>query len=131
MFLWLSKLFKTPADKNEKTILELFGFMIDDYGFSYTKNDLGNAVDKDGHFVFYGPLDSYHIYNDKLCINILYLVQRQDYNIYITNAYSTNQVYLRNGTEVPSHLAYNLPLFASEVKTSIMNDGTVYGQKIY
>ena len=85
MINWIKRLFKPPVDKTELKIKELFQFLLDDYGLSYTKTDLGDLVDKNGKIIFYGPLNAYQIYNDNLCINIVNLVQRGDYDIYITD----------------------------------------------
>jgi hypothetical protein len=38
---WIKRLFKSPVDKTELRIKELFQFLFDDYGFSYAKTDLG------------------------------------------------------------------------------------------
>lgn len=121
---------KPASDETEERLLSLFGFMLSDFGFSYAREALGNAVDKDGKFIFYGPLNAYQFYNEKICISILHLVQRDEYNVYITDKKSDDQVYIKNGIEVPSHLAYDLPLFAKEMKESILNCGELYGHRI-
>ena len=130
MFKWIANLFKPTSDKTEEQLLSLFDFLLNTYGFSYSKEELGNAVDKSGKFIFYGPLNAYQFYNENLCINILHLVQRDGYNVYITDKKSADQVFIKNGTEIPSVLAYNLPLFAEEVKKSLLNCGELYGYKI-
>ena len=130
MFKWISNLFKPTPDKIEERLLSLFDFLLNTYGFSYSKEELGNAVDKNGKFIFYGPLNAYQFYNENLCINILHLVQRDDYNVYITDKKSTDQVFIINGIEIPSELAYNLPLLAKEIEESILNYGTLYGYNI-
>lgn len=38
MIKWIKKLFKPPIDKMEQKVKELFRFLLDDYGFSFTKN---------------------------------------------------------------------------------------------
>ena len=121
MFKWISNLFKPTPDKIEERLLSLFDFLLNTYGFSYSKEELGNAVDKNGKFIFYGPLNAYQFYNENLCINILHLVQRDDYNVYITDKKSANQVFIKNGTEIPSELAYNLSSLADEVKQAVLN----------
>ena len=123
----IANLFKSTPDKIEEQVLLLFDFLLNTYGFSYSKEELGNAVDKSGKFIFYGPLNAYQFYNENLCINILHLVQRDDYNVYITDKKSDNQVFIRNGTEIPSELAYHLPLFAEEVKKAVTNHSELYG----
>lgn len=130
MFKWILKKKKSAVDKNEEMIKALFSFLLDDYGFHFARGDLGNAVDKNGNFIFYGPLEAYYVYNSNVCINILYLVQRQDYNIYITDAYKADQIYIINGVAVSDHLAYDLHSFSAEVKNSVLKHGEIYGRKI-
>lgn len=130
MFKRFSHSFKPARDKTEERVLNLFGYLLHDFGFSCAKELLGDAVDKDGKFFFYGPLNAYQFYNEKLCINILHSLQRDDYNVYITDKKSDEQVYIKNGIEVPSCLAYDLPLFAKEIKESILNCGELYGHRI-
>lgn len=130
MIKWIKKLFASPTDEIELKIRCLFGFLIDNYDFSFAKIDLGNAVDKDGRFFFYGPLNAYQLYNDNICINILYLVQRQDYDVYITDKYCRDQKYIRNGLEIPSYLAYDLPRFACEVRAELQSSKTIFGKDI-
>ena len=115
----VQKLFQSEPDPVEERLLELFDFLLSDHGFAYTKTDLGNAVDRNGKFSFCGPLNGYQFYYGKFCINILHLVQRDDYNVYITDRQSTDQVYLLNSTEIPSRLAYDLPALAEEIKDAI------------
>ena len=129
MFKWFANLFKPTPDKVEDRLLSLFDFLLNTYGFSYSKEGLGNAVDKSGKFIFYGPLNAYQFYNEKLCLNILHLVQRDDYNVYITDKKSSDQVLIINGTEIPSELAYNLPLLAEEVNYAVSNHSELYGYR--
>lgn len=130
MFTWFTNLFKPTPDKTEDSLLMQFDFLINNYGFEYSKEMLGDAIDKDGKFVFYGPLNAYQIYTENVCINILHLVQRDEYNVYITDKKSADQVYIRNGIEVPSYFAYDFPLLAREIKESVLNCGEVFGYKI-
>ena len=129
MFKWIANLFKPIPDQIEERLLSLFNFLLNSYGFSYSKEELGNAVDKSGKFEFYGPLNAYQFYNENLCINILHLVQRDDYNVYITDKKSTDQVFIINGIEIPSELAYNLPLLAEEVKQAVINHYEWHGYR--
>lgn len=130
MFNWFQKMFRIHEDRIEEVIKELFRFLLDDYGFYFAKSSLGDAVDQNGEFFFYGPLDAYCIYNERLCINVLYLVQRQEYDIYITDAYKADQIYIRNGIQVSNCQAYDLSSFAAEVKNSVVNSGEIYGCKM-
>lgn len=130
MFQWFANLFNPAPDTTEENLLKLFSFLLNTYGFSYSKEELGDAVDKSGMFIFHGPLNAYQFYNENLCINILHLVQRDDYNVYITDKKRSDQVFIINGIEIPSELAYNLPLLAKEIEESILNYGTLYGYNI-
>ena len=58
-----------------------------------------------------------------------HLVQRDDYNVYITDKKSTDQVFIINGIEIPSELAYNLPLLAEEVKQAVINHCEWHGYR--
>lgn len=130
MIQWIKRLYKRPVDSTELRIKELFHFLFDDYGFTYLKTDLGNLVDNNGKLIFYGPLYAYQIYNDVLCINIVHLVQRGDYDIYITEKQSVDQHYIFGGMSLPSHLAYDLSLCASQLKAELINSKTIFGRKI-
>lgn len=124
MFEQLSNLFN--ADKVEKHLLTIFDSLLNNYSFSYSKEELGNSVDKNGDFVFFGPLNAYQFYNQNICINILHLMQRDDYDVYITDKRSADQVYIRNGVKVPSHLN----LLVNEIEYAIVNDQMWYDHKI-
>ena len=130
MLKWIKKLFEPGVDKTELRIKELFQFLFDDYGFSFVKNDLGNLVDKNGKILFYGPLYAYQIYNDNLCINIVNLVQVGDFDICITEEKSVDQHYIFDGLKLPSYLAYDLRLFAIQVRTELLNSKTIFGKNI-
>lgn len=129
MFKWFSNLFKPAPDRIEERLLSLFDFLLNTYGFSYSKEKFGNAVDKSGNFIFHGPLNAYQFYNENLCINILHLVQRDDYNVYITGKKSADQVFIKNGTEIPSELAYNLPSLADEIQQVVLSHREWHGYR--
>ena len=126
----IKKLFEAPVDETESKIKELFQFMFDNYGFSFDKVNLGNLVDKDGNLIFYGPLYAYQIFNNNLCINIVNLVQRGDYDIYITEKQTFDQHYIFDGLKLPSKLAYDLPLFSNQIKTELLSCKTIFGKDI-
>lgn len=138
--IFYKKGFDTHKNDKKKTVvvrqsfaeklLKRFDFLFKDYGFKLEKIDLGNAIDENGKFFFYGPVYCYYIYNDDVCINILNLVQRQDYNIYITKNKSDDQTYIRKGVSVEGEYAYNIGLFATYIKASIESTGEIYGFKI-
>ena len=127
---WIKKLFEPPIDRIEEEIKELFDFLFDDYGFQYVKIDLGNLVNRKGEIVFYGPLDAYQVYNDNLCINIVRLVQRNDYDIYITEKHSNDQHYIFNGMHLPTRFAYDLSSFANHIKSELSIGNTIFGKTI-
>lgn len=45
MFQRITHLFKPSPDRIEQSLLELFGFLINDYGFLFSKESLSNLVD--------------------------------------------------------------------------------------
>lgn len=130
MFQWLDKLFRSGPDEIAERIRELFAFLIEEHGFSFLAENLGDAVDRAGKFEFYGPLRAYVLCHEHVCINILYLVQREDYEIFITDVWKKDQVYIRNGTRIDDFYAYHLDRYADEVKASIAERGEICGRKI-
>ncbi len=130
MFQWFANLFRPRPDPIEEQLLELFDFLLNEHGFVYSKADLGDAVDANGKFYFHAPLTAYQFHNKNVCITILHLVQRDDFTVYITDMQSTDQVYLQNGTAVPSRLAYNFPSLAKEIKESIATNRELFGHPI-
>ena len=130
MFKWITNLFKPTPDKVEERLLTVFDFLLRNYGFRYSKEELGNAVDKDGKLIFYGPFNAYQFYNDNICISILHLVQRDEYDVYVSNEKTADQVLIIKGTQLPSDLAYNFSLLAMEIKLAISNNREFYGYKL-
>lgn len=124
-------MFNTSHDQTEENLQKLFDFLLNDYGFKFSKEMLEDATDKNGKFFFHGPLNLYQFYNENACINILHLVQRDDYNVYVTDKKSTDQTYIRNGVEAPSGLAYDHALLAKEIEKSVFNRGEIFGYKIH
>lgn len=127
---FLEKLKSRRTDSIEEDLKTKFSFLLVDYGFEFSKTSLGNAVNKEGKFFFYGPLYCYSIYNPNICVNILYLVQRQEFDIYITKEFCKDQVYIRNGICGLDQHACDLTLFARDINKSIKETGKIYGQKI-
>ena len=130
MIQWLKNWFKPASDPVEEQLLELFDFLLSEQGFSYSKQELGDAVDENCKLLFYGPLTAYQFHNDHVCMTITHLVQRDDFCVYITEQKSTDQVYLQKGTVVPSRLAYNFPALAVEIKSLISECGEIFGHSI-
>lgn len=119
--------FRRAKETTEARIQRLFGFLLEEKGFRLAVNNLGDAVDAKGRFFFYGPVIAYCLYCDTVCINILHLVQRDDYSIYVTKAFQPDQIYMRNGVPVPERLAYDLDSFADEVCTAMRSGDGLYG----
>ena len=130
MLQWLKNRFRPAPDPVEAQLLELFDFLLREHGFGYSKAELGNAVDENGKFIFYGPLTAYQFYSERVCMTVTHLVQRDDFCVYITERKSTDQVYLQKGTVVPSRLAYSFPALAAEVRDSVTECGTLFGHPI-
>ena len=122
--------FKPAPDPVEAQLLELFAFLLRDHGFAYSREDLGDCLDETGKFCFCGPLTAYQFYNGLVCMTVTHLVQRDDFCVYITRSKSTDQVYLQQGTPVPSRLAYDLPALAKEAEESVTTQGTLFGHPV-
>ncbi len=134
---FLSKLFNKKNKRHKKIccdeeayLMKFLEFLISEYGFRFSKKDLGNAVDENGKLWFYGPYNCYYFYNENICINILNLAQRQDWYIYITKDVLSDQNQIEKGTEIPSKYCYNLELLATEIKNEIETHNTIFGFKI-
>lgn len=111
----------------ENQLMKHLGFLLTEFNFKFDKLDLGNMVGENGKLWFYGPYNCYYFYNDKICINILNLVQRQDWNIYITDVVFSDQNEIRKGVEIPSKYCYSMESFASKVKNELRVDKTIFG----
>ncbi len=91
---------------------------------------MGDLLDARGKAFFSGPLYLYQFYNENVCLNILYLAQRDEYYGYITENCTTDQLYIRNGTEVLEQFAYELPLLAQDIKDRLLRGDEVFGYRI-
>ncbi|MBR4054504.1 MAG: hypothetical protein IKK06_06845 [Clostridia bacterium] len=129
-FKWIKKVFEPSVDKPEQELKEAFRFLLEDYGFSYAKLDLGDLEDRNGKRIFYGPLYAYQFYNDRLCIHIVELVQRHEIDVYVTEKRETDQHRIFSGEKLPSHLAANWRLLAAEIKTEIAANQTIFGKHV-
>ena len=92
MFQWIRSWF-----------LEQFGFLIDGYGFQCRHTNLGDWLDRNGKPLFSGPLYVYQFYTEKVCLNLLYLVQRDEYYGYLTEKQRNDQLYIRKGDLFSRH----------------------------
>ena len=63
-------------------------------------------------------------------MNFMNLVQRQDWNVYVTNAVLSDQNLIKKGKEVPGELCYNWSLLASTIKKELAESQTILGIKI-
>ena len=109
-----------------KNLMEYFAFLLIDYKFKFDKLEFGNMVDENGKLLFYGPYNCYYFYNEKICINFMNLVQRQDWYVYITEEVLSDQNLIRKGKEVPTELCYNWSLFASVLKDEIARKNSIF-----
>ena len=114
----------------EKNLMKYFTFLLTEYNFKFDKHNLGDLVDENGKRLFYGPCNCYYFYNEKICINFIHLVQRQDWEVYITNEVLLDQTLIRKGKKVPTDLCYNWSLLASIIKDEIINNNSIYNIKL-
>ena len=111
----------------EKRLMKYFSFLLTEYQFKFDKLELGDMVDENGKLWFYGPYNCYYFYNDKVCINFINLVQRQDWEVYITHEVLSDQNLIKKGEEVPGKLCYNWVLLASVIKEELANNNSILG----
>lgn len=111
----------------ERRLMKYFSFLLTEYKFKFDKLELGDLVDENGKLWFYGPYNCYYFYNEKVCINFLHLVQRQDWNVYITREVLSDQNLIKKGVEVPGRLCYNWSQLASEIKEEIVKSNSIFG----
>lgn len=111
----------------EKRLMKYFSFLLTEYQFKFDKLELGDMVDENGKLWFYGPYNCYYFYNDKVCINFMNLVQRQDWNVYITHEVFSDQNLIKKGEAVPGELCYNWLLLASVIKEELVKNNSIFG----
>ena len=111
----------------EKRLMKYFSFLLTEYQFKFDKLELGDMVDENGKLWFYGPYNCYYFYNDKVCINFINLVQRQDWEVYITHEVLSDQNLIKKGEEVPGKLCYNWVLLVSVIKEELANNNSIFG----
>ena len=111
----------------ETNLMMYFTFLLTDYKFKFDKLELGDMVDETGKRWFYGPYNCYYFYNDKVCINFVNLVQRQDWDVYITEEVLSDQNLIRKGKKVPTELCYNWSLLASAIKDEAAKSNSIFG----
>ncbi len=110
----------------EKNLMSYFTFLLTDHKFKFDKLELGDMVDENGKRTFYGPYNCYYFYNDKICINFMNLVQRQDWYVYITEKVHSDQNLINKGKKVPIELCYNWSLLASVLKDEITKNNSIF-----
>ena len=107
--------------------MKYFSFLLTEYNFRFDKLELGDMVDETGKLWFYGPYNCYYFYNDKVCINFMNLVQRQEWYIYITKEVLDDQNLIKKGKEPPEELWYNWAMFASVIKEELAKSNSLFG----
>jgi len=108
-------------------LMKHLSFLLSEYNFKFDKQNLGNLVDKDGKLLYYGPYNCYYFYNGNLCISILNLTQRQDWNIYINKEPLADQHLIKKGKEVPAELCYDLLQLATVIKDELAASRSIFG----
>lgn len=114
----------------EKNLMKYFAFLLTEYGFQFDKLELGDLVDENGKRWFYGPYNCYYFYNDKVCVNFMNLVQRQDWNVYVTNGVLSDQNLIKKGKPMSGELCYNWSLLASAIREELAKSQTILGIRI-
>lgn len=68
-----------------KIVLEYLKFLLDEYGFNYRFQMFDSFHD------FHGPIEAYSFYNRYGCFTLHHIVQRGEWELYISDHVSTNQ----------------------------------------
>lgn len=110
---------RRPKDPTEDRILRLFGFLTEEHGFQYRRTDLGDYTDRNGKLLFCGPYLAYSFYNPRFCLNILYLEQREDYSVTVTEAFCPDGKAPETGSAVSDYYAYHLASLAAAVRAEL------------
>lgn len=79
---------------------EHFSFLLLNYGFKFVYKEFGNAVDANGKFYFYGPMNAYSFYNENGCFTFFNLVQRKEWDAYKVDKYVDDQSELKKGVNL-------------------------------
>lgn len=111
-------------------LMKHLSFLLSEYNFKFDKYNLGDLVNENGKIWYYGPYNCYYFYNGNLCISILNLTQRQDWNIYINTEVLSDQNLIKKGKELPAELCYNLPLLAKVIKEELAASRSIFGISI-
>lgn len=119
MTVFCGKTTDVLPDDREKDLMKNFSFLLTEYDFKFEKHEFGDKVDESGKLWFHGPFNGYYFYNDKVCINFMHLVQREDWYIYITKEVLADQNLIQRGEKVPETLWYDWPLLASVIKEKL------------
>lgn len=106
-------------DEAEERLLSLFSFLTETYGFHYCRTDLGNYTDRNGKLLFYGPYIAYSFYNTRFCLNILYLEQRDEYRVTVTQDFCPDGKYMEAGCAVSDYYASYLVSLAAAVSAAL------------
>ena len=111
----------------EKNLMKYFSFLLTEHNFKFDKLELGDMVDETGRRLFYGPYNCYYFYNDKVCINFMHLVQRQDWYIYVTKEVLDDQNLINKGKKPPRELWYDWPWLVSVIKEELAKGNSLFG----
>ena len=129
-YIWIENVNKKIGCDETRRVMKYFSFLVKDYDFKFDKIALGDMRDENGKLWFYGPFNCYSFYNDNLCINLMNLVQRQDWYIRITKELSDDQIYIRKGQKVEEKYCYNFGLLAAVIKSDIVQNNEIFGNPI-
>ncbi len=112
---------------------EHFRFLLMNYNFKFKYTEFKNAVDKNDKFFYYGPVYCMSFNNDYGCINFILLVQRGEWDVYITDKETSKQSEIRKGRHLSDGFK-NLKSFSENDKNSIKSNRdyiSIMGQYIY
>lgn len=109
---------------------EHFGYLFNEYGFEFKMDKFKSAFTKEGKFFYHGPVHAYSLYNDKMCITFVYLMQRQEWDVYLNDVYTKSQTKIRSGKYLNEGFG-NLKTINNSVSSKYKKYGYIYAIAFY
>lgn len=114
-------------DVTYETVRVYFAPLLETYGFRLARYELGDAVDRNGEFFFYGPVYDYLLYKENICLHILFLAQRGELDFFLTEQPLADQPYIRGGKDIGAKYGYSISVLSRALCQELEEKGTAFG----
>ena len=114
-------------DVTYETVRVYFAPLLETYGFRLARYELGDAVDRNGEFFFYGPVYDYLLYKENICLHILFLAQRGELDFFLTEQPLADQPYIRRGKDIGAKYGYSISVLSRALCQELEEKGTAFG----